>query len=162
MALAILGGATPRFAPIVEHYRQAEERSGHDPGSLRLGINTQGFVADTSKQAHEDHYEPYARVMAQIARERGFSQPNPGDYQLSTELEGALAVGSPEEVAEKILFQHEIFGHDRYLMQMDLGATPHDKVMRSIELLGTRVAPIVREHLARGTTPPHEGQSIAL
>jgi probable LLM family oxidoreductase len=162
MALAILGGATPRFAPIVEHYRQAAERSGHDPGSLRLGINTQGFVADTSSRAREDHYEPYARVMAQIARERGFSQPNPGDYQLSTELEGALAVGSPEEVAEKILFQHEIFGHDRYLMQMDLGATPHDKVMRSIELLGTRVAPIVREHLARGTTPPHEGHSIAL
>jgi alkanesulfonate monooxygenase SsuD/methylene tetrahydromethanopterin reductase-like flavin-dependent oxidoreductase (luciferase family) len=116
-----------------------------------VSINGHGFVAETSQAAEDSFFATYAEVMTQLGRERGWGPMTRDQFDALTGLQGALAVGSPEQVAEKILFQHEIFGHQRYLMQSSLGAAPHREVLRSIELLGTEVAPIVRAEVARRT-----------
>jgi probable LLM family oxidoreductase len=152
MALAIIGGMPERFAAFVDLYRQAGLRAGHPEGDLRVGINSHGFIAESSAEAADVFYPPYAETMGRIGAERGWPPSNREQYEASRERRGALFVGSPAAVVDKILFQHEIFGHDRFLMQMTLGPTPHDKVMKSIELFGARVAPAVRK--AIGVTSP--------
>jgi probable LLM family oxidoreductase len=149
MALAIIGGMPERFAPFAELYRETAQRAGHDPSKLPLGINSHGFVAADSKTAADIFFPSYAEVMSRIGRERGWPPTTRQQFESSRTLRGALLVGSPEEVIEKILFQHKIFGHQRFLIQMSLGPMPHDKVLESIELFGTKVAPIVREEVAR-------------
>jgi probable LLM family oxidoreductase len=149
MALAIIGGIPERFAPLVELYRESARRSGHNAGALPVGINSHGFVADTSKDAADIFFPSYAEVMSRIGQERGWPPTTRQQFEAARVLRGALLVGSPEEVTEKILFQHKIFGHRRFLMQMSLGTMPHDKVLRSIELLGTKVAPAVRTEIAK-------------
>jgi probable LLM family oxidoreductase len=146
MALAIIGGAPERFVPLVELYRDSARKAGHDPASLALSINTHAFVADTSQQAADRFYPSYANVMSKIGRERGWPPMSRAQYEVLRSPRGALAVGSPQEVIDKILFQHELFGHQRYLAQMGVGTVPHDRMMRSIELFGTVVAPAVRRH----------------
>jgi alkanesulfonate monooxygenase SsuD/methylene tetrahydromethanopterin reductase-like flavin-dependent oxidoreductase (luciferase family) len=106
-------------------------------------------VADTSQAAHESFYATYAEVMDTLGRERGWGPMSREQFAGLAGLHGAVVVGSPEQVAEKILFQHEVFGHRRFLMQSSLGAAPHREVLRSIELLGTEVAPVVRAEVAR-------------
>jgi probable LLM family oxidoreductase len=150
MALAIIGGMPERFAPLVELYREAARRSGKDQAKLPVGINSHGFVAETSQAAADIFYPSYSEVMTRIGRERGWPPSNRQQFEASRSLRGALLVGSPEEVAQKILFQHKIFGHERFLMQMSLGTMPHDKVLKSIELFGTRVVPLVRQELKNG------------
>ena len=150
MALAIIGGQPERFAPFADLHREAAERAGH--GRLPLSINSHAYVADTSQQAAEEFFPSYAEMMNAIGRERSWSGIRRPDFDALRTRRGALVVGSPQEVIEKILFQHEIFGHDRFLGQISVGTMPHDKVMRAIELLGTEVAPVVREEVARRTT----------
>jgi alkanesulfonate monooxygenase SsuD/methylene tetrahydromethanopterin reductase-like flavin-dependent oxidoreductase (luciferase family) len=150
MALAIIGGQPERFAPFAELHREAAERAGH--GRLPLSINSHAYVADTSLQAAEEFFPSYAEMMNAIGRERGWSGIRRPDFDALRTRRGALVVGSPQEVIEKILFQHEIFGHDRFLGQISVGTMPHDKVMRAIELLGTEVAPVVRAEVARRTS----------
>jgi probable LLM family oxidoreductase len=152
LALAIIGGMPERFAPVAELHRRAAEEAGH--GRLPLSINSHGYVADTGGQAADESFGAFKVTMDQIGRERGWPPMRRQDYEASRTLRGANAVGSPEEVAEKILFQHAIFDHDRFLLQISVGTLPHDKVMRSIELLGTEVAPIVREEVARRAASP--------
>jgi probable LLM family oxidoreductase len=147
MALAIIGGQPERFAPLVDLHRQAAHRIGHDP--LPVSLNTHGFVADTAEEAAEAFFPPYADVMTKLGAERGWSPMSRRDFDAMTDLRGAIMLGNPEQVAEKILFQHGIFGHQRYLMQMSVGTMPHRSVLRSIELLGTEVAPIVRAEVAQ-------------
>jgi probable LLM family oxidoreductase len=149
MALAIIGGRPESFAPFVEVFREAARRAGHGP--LPVSINSHGYVAETMQQAADDFFPSYAAMMNAIGRERGWSEIQRQDFDALRTLRGALVVGSPEEVVEKILFQHEIFGHQRFLAQMSVGTMPHAKVMRAIELLGTEVAPAVREELAART-----------
>ena len=157
MALAIIGGQPERFAPFAELHRQAGEKAGH--GRLPLSINSHTYVADTSQQAAEEFYPPYAEMMNAIGRERGWSGIRRPDFDALRTRRGALVVGSPQEVTEKILFQHEIFEHDRFLGQISVGTLPHDKVMRSIELFGTEVAPVVRKEIAsRATSLAPTGQ----
>jgi probable LLM family oxidoreductase len=151
MALAIIGGLPERFAPFVELHRRAAAEAGH--GRLPLSINSHGFIAEDGRQAADDFFPPLKSMMDKIGRERGWSPLARADYDAMLDVRGALVVGSPEAVAEKILFQHEIFEHDRFMIQFTVGALPHDKVMRSIELFGTRVAPLVREELARRSVP---------
>jgi probable LLM family oxidoreductase len=146
MALAIIGGRPETFLPFVETFREAARDAGHDP--LPLSINSHGYVADTREQAAEEFFPPYASMMNAIGRERGWSEIRRPDFDALRRLRGALVVGSADDVVEKILFQHEIFGHDRFLAQMSVGTMPHAKVMRSIELLGTEVAPRVRSEIA--------------
>jgi probable LLM family oxidoreductase len=148
LALAIIGGETARFAPLFHLYREAARRAGNDPEKLATSINVHGFIADTTQQAADGFYGPQAEVMNRIGRERGWGPTNRAHFDQARSPAGNLFVGSPQEVADKILANHEIFRNDRFLIQMAIGAMPHDKIMRAIELFGTRVAPEVRKALA--------------
>lgn len=151
MALAIIGGEPARFAPFVNLYRQVVERSGHE--ALPVGINSHGYVADTSQEARDDVFPSYAAMMNKIGKERGWRGMSRRDFDASCSLHGALVVGSPDEVIEKVLFQHEIFGHERFLMQASMGAIPHHKILHAIELFGTKVAPVVRRETQHAQAP---------
>ena len=146
MALAIIGGMPERFAPFADLHRRSAQAARHDPPPS-LSINSHGFLADTSQQAADEAFVPFKTTMDRIGRERGWPPMSRQDYDASRTLRGANFIGSPQEVIEKILFQHEIFHHQRFLMQMTVGTIPHDKVMRSIELFGTQVAPAVRREV---------------
>ena len=148
MALAIIGGVPDRFAPFAELYRSAGMRAGHDPSRLRLGINSLGLVADTSQHAADMFFPYYAAAMNTVGKERGWGPIGRPEFDAMRGPQGALLVGSPQEVADKILREHEIFGNQRFLLQMSIGAMPHREVLRAIELLGTEVAPQVRKATA--------------
>jgi alkanesulfonate monooxygenase SsuD/methylene tetrahydromethanopterin reductase-like flavin-dependent oxidoreductase (luciferase family) len=151
MTLAIIGGMPARFAPFTQLYREAYEKAGHPMDKLQLCINSHTYIADTSQQAADEFYPPYGEVMSRIGRERGWSGMNRAQFDASTGREGALLVGSPQQVIDKILYEHDLFGHTRFLAQMSIGALPHKHAMRSIELLGTKVAPVVKKHLSTNT-----------
>jgi alkanesulfonate monooxygenase SsuD/methylene tetrahydromethanopterin reductase-like flavin-dependent oxidoreductase (luciferase family) len=136
----------------VDLYRRAAIEAGH-PG-LPVGINSHTYVADTSQQAADDFFPAYAGMMNRIGRERGWSPMTRAQFDQLRSLRGALVVGSPQEVVEKILFQHELFDHQRFLAQISVGHLPHSKAMRSIELLGTEVVPAVRAELERRASAP--------
>jgi probable LLM family oxidoreductase len=148
LALAIIGGEPARFAPLFELYRRAAAQAKQDPKTLATSINVHGFVGETTDQAADDFYGPQAEVMNRIGRERGWGPTNRAQFDASRGPDGALFVGDPEAVAEKIVAMHKIFGNDRFLLQMAIGLMPHDKLMKAIELYGTRVAPLVRKETA--------------
>lgn len=149
LAVAIIGGVAKNMVPLVDLYRGAARRSGHDPAQLPVAINSHGYVAETMERVIEESFLPHKTTMDRIGRERGWPPLTRARYEAGATLRGALVAGSPEDVAAKILYQHELFGHQRFLMQISVGTMPHDKVLRSIELLGTKVAPIVRDEIAR-------------
>jgi alkanesulfonate monooxygenase SsuD/methylene tetrahydromethanopterin reductase-like flavin-dependent oxidoreductase (luciferase family) len=151
LTLAIIGGQPERFVPLVDLYRQALTAAGHG-ADAKLAINTHAFVGDTAGQADAAFASSYLNMMNRIGRERGWPPAGRAEYEALRSARGALAVGSPEEVAEKLLFEHELFGHRRYLAQMSVGAVAHRDVMRSIELFGTKVAPLVRAEIERRET----------
>ncbi|MER3499554.1 MAG: LLM class flavin-dependent oxidoreductase [Chitinophagaceae bacterium] len=153
MALAIIGGQPARFAPYTQLYKDVYKKAGHDVSKLQLSINSHAYIADTSQQARDEFYPTYAEVMNRIGRERGWPPSSRKDFEASTGPQGALLVGSPQQVVEKILYEHELFGHTRFLAQMSLGAMPHQKNLQALELLGTKVMPEVKKHLkAKQTT----------
>ncbi len=148
LTIAIIGGQPARFAPLVDLYRRAWEASGHDPSDARLAINTHAFIGETSEAADAAFAEPYLAIMNRIGRERGWPASGRPEYDALRSPHGALAVGSTEQVAEKLVYEYELFGHDRYLAHISLGAVEHRDVMRAIELFGTEVAPVVRAEVA--------------
>ncbi len=145
LAVGIIGGYPERFAPLVDLYRDAAREAGHDPARLAVGINSHTYVAETSQRAADEFFPAYAGMMTRIGRERGWPAMTREQFDLLTSSRGALVVGSPQSVIEKILFQHEVFGHQRFLAQISIGALAHDRVMHSIELFGTVVAPAIRK-----------------
>ena len=145
LALAIIGGEPERFAGLIELYRESGRRAGKDLAQLKVGINSHGYIADDSTRAADEWYPSHAEVMTRIGRERGWPPETRAHFEQSRGPRGALLVGSPQEVIDKILFEHEIFGNDRFLIQMSVGSVPHERIMRSIELFGTVVAPAVRK-----------------
>jgi probable LLM family oxidoreductase len=145
LALAIIGGQPERFVPLIDLYRESGRRAGHDPSVLRVGINSHGFIADTTAEAADTAFPPYLDVMGRIGRERGWPPPTRRHFDAERSPRGALLIGSPQEVIDKILFEHELFRQDRFLIQFSVGTMPHAKLMRSIELFGTTVAPAVRQ-----------------
>ena len=147
LAIAIIGGQPERFAPLARLYREAASRAGHE--RLPISINSHAYVAETSQKASDEYFPTYAAMMNRIGRERGWAPMSRAQFEAGRSPRGALLVGSPEEVAEKILFEHELFGNRRFMAQISVGALPHEKVMRAIELFGTEVAPAVRKELAR-------------
>jgi probable LLM family oxidoreductase len=149
VAFAIIGGEPHRFAPLFNLYREAARRAGEDSAKLKTSINVHGFVADTTETAAEQFYGPQAEVMDRIGRERGWGATSRAHFDLARGPKGALFLGDPETVAEKIVAHHRIFGNDRFLLQMAIGLMPHDQVMRGIELYGTKVAPLVRKALTK-------------
>jgi probable LLM family oxidoreductase len=152
MALAIIGGMPERFAPFVELYRRAVRQYGYE--SLPVSINSHGFIADTRQEAIDLSFPSVQVVMNKIGRERGWQPMKRDQYEAAATLRGANFVGSPDEIIEKILFQHDIFGHQRFLLQLTVGSLPHSKVLHAIELLGTKVAPVVREEIERRVAKP--------
>ena len=148
LALAIIGGTPQHFVPLIDLYRETWRDAGHDPAKLQLGINSHTFVADTSQEAASVFFPPYAAVMSRIGRERGWPPMTQHQFEALRSPHGALLVGSPQEVIDKMLYEHELFGNTRFLAQLTVGPMPHDKVMRAIELLGTKVAPEVRKAAA--------------
>lgn len=149
LALAVIGGMPERFRPLAQLYRETARRVARDPAMLPLSINSHGFIADTARQAMDDYYPSAKLLMNKIGRERGWAPASRQQMEANAQLRGADFVGSPAEIIEKILFQHELFGHQRMLLQLGIGTLAHAKVMRAVELLGTEVAPVVREEIAR-------------
>jgi probable oxidoreductase, LLM family len=148
MALAIIGGMPERFAPLADLYRESATEAGHDPSQIQLSINSHGFIADDSMQAADDYFPSFQQMMNKIGRERGWTGITRQQFEGSRTLRGSDFVGNPDEVIEKILFQHKIFNHQRFLIQLGIGTIPHAKMMRAIELLGTKVAPVVRREIS--------------
>jgi probable LLM family oxidoreductase len=157
MALAIIGGQPARFAPLVDLYREALGRAGNEPATP-VSINSHGFLAQTSQKAADVSWPPTELMMNRIGRERGWPPMSRRDFDAQRTIHGALVTGSPQEVIEKILFQHELFRHDRFLLQLTVGTTPHEDVLRAIELYGTEVAPVVREEVRRRDQQPRVGE----
>jgi probable LLM family oxidoreductase len=147
LALAIIGGSPERFVPFVQLYRETAKRVGRDPATLPVSINSHGFIADTAAEAADEAFPPFAEMMGRIGRERGWPPPSRRQFEAEISPAGALFVGDPQQVIDKILREHELFGHQRFLMQMSVGTMPHDRIMHSIELLGSVVAPAVRKAL---------------
>lgn len=154
MALAIIGGLPARFAPYARLYRETYQNAGFDIKNLQLGINSHTYIADNSQQAADEFYPSYSDVMTRIGIERGW--PPTSRYQFNDSIgpQGALLVGSPQQVIDKILYEHELFGHTRFLAQMSLGAMPHDKILHAIELLGTKVAPAIKQYTSEPSRKP--------
>jgi alkanesulfonate monooxygenase SsuD/methylene tetrahydromethanopterin reductase-like flavin-dependent oxidoreductase (luciferase family) len=142
MALAIIGGLPERFVGLAELHREAAKRSGHGP--LPLSLNMHGFVAGSSRAAADLYYPAHSAVMNRIGAERGWGPTDRAAFDAQIGPRGPYVVGSPQQVVEKILFLHEVFGHDRMMIQPAIGDVGHRDVMRAIELLGTEVAPAVR------------------
>jgi len=143
MALAIIGGQPVQFKSFSElHKRGAKE---NDQQTQALSINSHGFIADTSQEAADIAFPAFKQVMDKIGKERGWSPMSRQQFDSSIGLHGANVVGSPQQVVDKILHQYEIFGHDRFSIQMSVGSIPHKKLLRSIELFAKEVAPAVRK-----------------
>ena len=149
MALAIIGGTPYQFSTLVQLYRDTYQKSGHNMNNLQLGINSHAYVSDTSQKASDEFYPTYADVMTKIGKERGWPPTNRQQFEASISSHGALLVGSPQQVIDKIIYEYDLFHNSRFLAQMSVGTMPHAQIMRSIELFGTKVAPEVKKHVQR-------------
>ncbi|GAB4129182.1 MAG: LLM class flavin-dependent oxidoreductase [Roseiflexaceae bacterium] len=146
LAVAIIGGAWSSFAPLIEHYRSAVRQAGHAP--LPVSINSHGYIAPSSQQAADESYPHVVAAFNKIGRERGWGAMGRMQFEQLRSPQGAFFIGSPQEVTEKILAQHELFRNERFMLQFGVGAVGHAERMRTIELFGTIVAPAVRTALA--------------
>jgi probable LLM family oxidoreductase len=149
LMVAIIGGHTHRFRSLVDLYWEAGRRAGHPREKLKVGVHSLGYVAETTKEAADDFFPGYARAFTDIGKERGWRPVTRADFDAQRGPEGALLIGSPDEVAEKILRHSEALGGvSRFTFQMNAGSLPHAKLMKAIELLGTRVVPALRKEVA--------------
>jgi probable LLM family oxidoreductase len=148
LMVAIIGGEPKRFRPLIDLYREAGRRAGHSAEKLIVGLHAIGFLGDTTPRAADDFYPGYAHTFTEIGKERGWPPATRGQFDALRGPTGALLIGDAETIAEKILYVNEVLGGlSRITFQMGVSALPHEKMLRSIELLGTRVAPIVRKEL---------------
>src|SRR5580658_2684049 len=149
LMVAIIGGEPRRFRPLIDLYREAGRRSGHSPEQLTVGLHSIGFLADTTDDAADTFFPGYAHTFTEIGKERGWPATTRAQFDAVRGPTGALLIGDAESVAEKILYVNEALGGlSRITFQMGVSSLPHQKMLRAIELLGTRVAPIVRKELA--------------
>ena len=148
LMVAIIGGEPKRFRPLIDLYREVGRRAGHSAEKLIVGLHAIGFLGDTTQRAADDFYPGYAHTFTEIGKERGWPPATRGQFDALRGPTGALLIGDAETIAEKILYVNEVLGGlSRITFQMGVSALPHEKMLRSIELLGTRVAPIVRKEL---------------
>ena len=151
LMVAIIGGEPHRFRPHIELYREAGRRAGYAPEQLRVGLHCIGFLADTTQQAAEDFFPGYAHTFTEIGKERGWPPTTRAQFDATRGPTGALIIGDAETVTRKILYINEALGGiSRITFQMGVSTLPHTKMMHAIDILGTRVAPMVREELAAG------------
>jgi len=153
LVVAIIGGEPRRFRPLIDYYRESARQAGHIGNNLEVGIHSIGFIADTSAQAADDFYPSYAELFNRIGRERGWPPITRAQFEASRGPTGALLVSDPESIAEKIVYEHNVLGGiSQMTILLNGGMIPHRKAMHAIELLGTKVAPLVRKELANYRT----------
>jgi probable LLM family oxidoreductase len=149
LAMAIIGGSPEHFYGLSQLYRDTWKKAGHDESKLQISVHSHGYIADTSQQAGDEFFPSYQYVMTQLGRERGWGPMTRQQFEAMRTKKGALLVGSPQEVTEKMLYEQELFGLTRFLLHISVGTMPHKQVMRAIELLGTKVAPEVKKHISK-------------
>ncbi|MDQ6595808.1 LLM class flavin-dependent oxidoreductase [Bacillus salipaludis] len=150
LALAILGGPPIRFKLLVDIYRQAASQAGHAPESLKVGVTGHAYISKTTEQAKDEYYAFHSNYWGYLNRQRGMStHMSRADFEIMAAPETALFVGSSQQIIEKILYQYELFGHQRFIAQMDIGGMPFEKVAENIERLATEVAPVVRRETGK-------------
>jgi probable LLM family oxidoreductase len=152
LMIAIIGGEPRRFRPLVDLYREAGERFGHSPEQLKVGVHALGYVGATAQEAADEFFPGYAKAVASVAKERGWGPVTRAGFDAQRGPHGALLIGEPDEVAEKILRHSEALGGvSRFTFQMNAASLPHAKLMRAIETIGAHVAPAVRKEAAAPT-----------
>ncbi|ARK29719.1 Luciferase-like monooxygenase [Halalkalibacter krulwichiae] len=149
LVLAIIGGRPVQFAPLVELYKKAANKAGHDVSKLSVASHSHGFIAEDSEVAANKFFPSTQQVMNKLGKERGWGLYERSTFDAARTLEGALYVGDPAYVAEKIIHLRKNVGITRFMLHVPVGSMPHDEVMKAIELLGKEVAPIVREEIAK-------------
>jgi alkanesulfonate monooxygenase SsuD/methylene tetrahydromethanopterin reductase-like flavin-dependent oxidoreductase (luciferase family) len=146
LMVAIIGGETLRFRPLIDLYREAGRRAGHLPDQLKVGVHSLGYVAESTKEAVDDFYPGYARTMTEIGEEWGWPKMTRASFEDQRGPQGSLLVGDPSGVVDKIIRHSKALGGiSRITFMMNPASLPHDKLMRATELIGTRVAPALRE-----------------
>jgi len=148
VALAIIGGQPARFAPLADLHRKALLQGGYDPAEAPLAVHAHGYVASTTEQAVSEYYPSYAQAMTKLGRERGWGPMTKDSFDQMRNPDGSLTLGNPEQVAEKIVGIQRALGISRFMLHISVGTLPHAQVLKSIELLGTEVAPLVAKELA--------------
>jgi probable LLM family oxidoreductase len=149
LMVAIIGGEPRRFRPLIDLYRETGARYGHSPDRLKVGVHALGYVAETTQEAADDFFPGYARAVTDIGKERGWPPVTRAGFDAQRGPHGALLIGSPDEVAEKIMRHSEALGGiSRITFQMNAASLPHGKLMHAIEMIGSRVAPSLREEFA--------------
>ncbi|MGG4501237.1 LLM class flavin-dependent oxidoreductase [Paenibacillus polymyxa] len=149
LVLAIIGGSPMQFAPLVELYKKAAKHAGHDASLLPVASHSHGFIAETTELAADKFFPSTQQSMNVLGRERGWGPYTRSSFDAARSFEGALYVGDPDTVAKKIIHLRKQVGITRFLLHVPVGTMPHDDVMRAIELLGTEVAPRVREEISK-------------
>lgn len=145
LVLAIIGGMPEQFVSFVNLYKETAKKAGQDMTQLQMGINNHVYIGEDSQKAADEFYPYYAAMMDRVGRDRGWPPLTREKYEYSRSPKAALMVGSVQEVIDKILYEHELFGNTRFMAQASVGNVPHEMVMKSIELFGTKVAPVVRK-----------------
>jgi probable LLM family oxidoreductase len=148
LALAIIGGNPANFLPLTELYRKTAKAAGFD--GLPLAVHSHGYISEDSQQAADEFFPSYSYVMSHIGKERGWPPTTRAQFEAGRSKQGALLVGSPQQVIDKILYEKELFGLDRFLLHVSVGTMPHSQIMHSIELFGTQVAPVIRKNSVKG------------
>jgi alkanesulfonate monooxygenase SsuD/methylene tetrahydromethanopterin reductase-like flavin-dependent oxidoreductase (luciferase family) len=144
--VAIIGGETHRFRPLIDLYKEAGRQAGHSPDRLKVGVHSLGYIAENTQEAVDDFFPGYARIMTEIGKERGWPKMTRASFDAQRGTQGALLVGDPEEVVEKIIRHSKALGGiSRITFMMNPASLPHAKLMRATKLIGTRVAPALRE-----------------
>ena len=150
MILGIIGGASAQFKPLMDLYRSTGIEAKQAPSQLKTGVTSYLHIEKASQEAIDEFYPYHTHYFDQLGRSRGrLIQLSRSEYEWAASLEGAYFVGSPQQIIDKLLYQHEMFGHQRFMAQIDIGGLPYNKVAQTIELLATRVAPVVRRETAR-------------
>lgn len=149
LMLAIIGGRPEQFVPFINLYKETATKTGKTISQLQIGINNHFYVSEDSQQAANEFYPFYAEMMNRVGRERGWPPLSRQQYDYARSAQGALMTGSVQEVIDKILYEHELFGNTRFLAQASVGNVPHAKTMHSIELFGSKVVPAVKKEIEK-------------
>jgi len=147
LTLAIIGGLPEQFVPFVNLYKETAKKTGKDMSALQLGVNNHVYIGEDSQKAADEFYLHYAMMMNRVGRDRGWPPLTRQQFDYSRSPKAALMVGSVQQVIDKILYEHELFGNTRFMAQASIGNVPHKLTMKSIELFGTRVAPAIRKEV---------------
>ena len=147
LTLAIIGGLPEQFVPFINLYKETWKKVGHDISQMQYAVNNHMYISEDSKKAGDEFYPYYSVMMDRVGRDRGWAPFTRPQFEYSRSPKGALMVGSVQEVIDKILYEYELFGNTRFLAQASIGNVPHNLVMKSIELFGDKVAPVIREEV---------------